>query len=158
MAGWAIRAQLADGTGPIYATTSGVDGYFIFPTLPLGIYRFWEIMQTGWSPVTPPDFEVPILEPGAQCLQIRFKNRLGQPLPPVPGSVKHYLPLVTGQDSGRTARQARLPLDATPTPAGAGCVSGRKIDVLQVGLPGFTMNLTPRNGGATRVHRHQRPG
>ena len=150
MAGWAIRAQLVDGTGPIYATTSGVDGYFIFPALPLGSYRFWEIMQTGWSPVTPAEFEVPILEPGDQCLQIRFKNRLGPPLT-ASTSTTSYLPMVAGQEGAYHARQARLPLAATATPVGGGCVSGRKIDVLQAGLPGFVLDLMPLSGdGLTR--------
>ena len=56
-------------------------GYFDFDALPLGIYRFWEELQTGWTPVTPAEFEVAVLEPGDDCLHIRFKNKQATPTP-----------------------------------------------------------------------------
>jgi YVTN family beta-propeller protein len=151
LSGWEIRAQLVDGSGPIYMATTGAGGFFVFPNLPLGVYRFWEIQQTGWSPVTPAEFEAPILEPGDQCLRIRFKNRLGPPLTEAVGNARTYLPLISESGAARSVRQARLPLATTPTPVGAGCVAGRKIDVLQAGLPGFDISLTPLGGGAVRT-------
>ncbi len=146
---WQIRAQLADGSGPVYAAVTDAGGFFVFPELPLGLYRFWEIQQDGWTPVTPAEFEAPILAPGDQCLRIRFKNRLGPPYPEGAGNERAYLPLI----SGSGAIQPLAPFDATPTPVGAGCVAGRKIDALQVGLPGFDISLTPLGGGAARTAR-----
>lgn len=144
VAGWQIRAQYADGTGPIYAATTDTTGFFHFPPLAYGMYRFWEVAQNGWEPVTAPDFDVPILEPGHQCLTIRFKNRQVTPVPVPTGlSFHNNLPYV-----GRAMTPTPTP---GATPVGAGCVTGRKIDLLNVGLPGFIFHLTALAGGPTRT-------
>jgi DNA-binding beta-propeller fold protein YncE len=152
--GWIIRARLADGTGPQFEAITDGTGHFRFAALPLGVYRFWEIQQPGWSPVTVPEFEVPVLEPGEECLRVRFKNRQAES---PPDGVSSYLPLVMapGVPGGGVARAAELrslpTATPTPTPTGAGCVVGRKIDVLQAGLPGFVLQLAPKAGGAART-------
>jgi YVTN family beta-propeller protein len=153
---WIIRAQLADGSGPIFEASSDGTGYFRFSRLPLGVYRFWEVLQTGWAPVTAPEFEVPVLQQGDQCLRIRFKNKQATPTPtsgPISGvSAKmHYLPmmLIGAIDSSRLAVQPQRPwgeITPTWTPEGAGCVEGTKIDDLHVGLPGFVVHLKSKGG------------
>lgn len=148
--GWTIRAQLADGSGPVYSQVSNVAGYFRFDALPLGVYRFWEELQPGWAPVTPAEFEVAVLEPGDQCLHIRFKNKQATPTPTAPTPVlRHYLPLLVKGLSGRWEQRSLVaPADATPTPVGAGCVVGSKVDDLLVGLPGWTISLQGSSGPA----------
>ena len=144
VAGWEIHAQYADGTGPIYTATTDATGLFRFPPLDYGMYRFWEVAQSGWEPVTAPEFDVPIFEPGNQCLMIRFKNRQTTPVAVPTGLPFHNsLPYV-----GRAVTPTPT-LGATPV--GAGCVTGHKIDLLNVGLPGFVFHLTPLTGGPTRT-------
>lgn len=154
--GWIIRAQLADGTGPVYETSTDGTGYFRFSQLPLGLYRFWEVVQPGWAPVTLPEFEVPVTQPGDTCLRIRFKNKQATPTPtdsPIGGlrSLALYLPVLLKDavDPGRLAAQPRRvqgEITPTVTPQGAGCVEGTKIDDLHVGLPGFVVHLQSRSG------------
>ncbi len=148
--GWVIRAQLADGSGPIYRLVSDSTGYFRFDALPLGVYRFWEELQTGWTAVTPAEFEVAVLEPGEECLQIRFKNKQATPTPAPPAQMSDrlYLPLLIKGLTGRWEERSRAPGDATPTPQGAGCVVGTKVDDLLVGLPGWTISLQGASGPA----------
>lgn len=137
--GWQIRAQLADGSGPLYSQVSDASGYFRFDQLPLGVYRFWEVLQPGWTAVTAPSFDVPLLEPGQQCLRIRFKNRLASP-----SQGRFYLPMLLRQIV--FAAPTETPGPATATPVGAGCVTGRKIDVTMTGLPGWTVTLQAAGG------------
>lgn len=143
--GWTIRAQWADGTGPVFTRTTDATGYFRFPALPLGVYRFWEELQTGWSPVTPAEFIVPVLEASDDCLSVRFKNKQTGPLPL---TARHYLPLLVKGNPGALEERAFTPGEATPTPQGAGCVVGTKVDDLQVGLPGWTISLQGATGPA----------
>lgn len=154
--GWIIRGQLSDGSGPVYETSTDGTGYFRFNQLPLGVYRFWEVVQPGWAPVTSPEFEVPVTQPGDTCLRIRFKNKQATPTPtdgPITGvrTHVHYLPVLLKDaiDPGRLASQPRRALgEITPTvtPPGAGCVEGTKIDDLHVGLPGFVVHLRSQSG------------
>lgn len=147
MAGWVIHAQLADGQGPIYTQVSDGAGFFLFDALPLGVYRFWEELQPGWRPVTPAEFLAPALEPGDECLHIRFKNKEATPTPPA--LLRHYLPLIVQGLPGRWDERSLAPsADATATPQGAGCVAGRKVDILDVGLPGWTISLQGSSGPA----------
>lgn len=148
--GWTIRGQLADGTGPIFTQVSDAVGYFRFAALPLGVYRFWEELQPGWTPVTPAEFEVGVLEPGDACLRIRFKNKQATPTPTAPTPVlRRYLPLLIKGMPGRWEQRSLVaPADATPTPQGAGCVTGSKVDDLLVGLPGWTISLQGVSGPA----------
>lgn len=99
--------------------TTDATGLFRFPEWPFGVYRFWEIWQNGWAPVTSPEFEVPVLEPGDQCLTIRFKNRQVTPVPvPTNLPVSYHMPIISLAD-GRSATPA-------PIPIGAGCVTGAR--------------------------------
>ena len=98
--GWTIRAQLADGSGPVYTVVSDNNGYFRFAALPLGVYRFWEELQPGWTAVTPAEFEVGVLEPSEDCLHIRFKNKQAMPTPRRPAERAH-LPAHADQGPAR---------------------------------------------------------
>lgn len=144
--GWTIRAQLADGTGPVFTQVTDGTGYFRFDVLPLGVYRFWEEQQTGWAPVTPAEFEVAVLEPADDCLHTRFKSKQATPTPQL--AVRYFLPLLVKGQPGRWEQRPVTPGDATPTPQGAGCVVGTKVDDLLVGLPGWTIRLLGASGPA----------
>ncbi len=143
--GWTIRAQLVGGTGPIYTAVTGPGGFFRMDRLPLGTYRFWEEPQIGWFPVTPSEFQVPVLQPGAQCLHIRFKNRAATPVPPL--ARRAYAPVLYKRASSSGTVEPGTP---TPTPQGAGCVVATKVDALAVGLPGWTIRVQPQGGGPVR--------
>ncbi|MBN2421696.1 hypothetical protein JXB41_00595 [Candidatus Woesearchaeota archaeon] len=73
--GWEIHAKKADGSGHEYITITGSDGSFRFDNLPPSEYRFWEIMQPGWEPVTLPEFLAQVKK-GDDCTQIAFKNKI----------------------------------------------------------------------------------
>ncbi len=147
--GWTIRAQLADGSGPITTLATDSTGYFRFDALPLGVYRFWEELQPGWAAVTPAEFVVAVLESGAECLHIRFKNKQTTPTPLSPQmNERLYLPLLVKGLPGRWDERSLTPGDATPTPQGAGCIVGSKVDDLLVGLPGWTISLQGASGPA----------
>ena len=53
-------------------TTDGT-GYFEFRGLECGTWTVWEEQQSGWAPVTSPEFDT-VLTPG-ECVYVRFKNR-----------------------------------------------------------------------------------
>ncbi len=48
LGGWDVHAQLQDGTGPVYDTTTNGDGYFRFEDLTPGSYKIWIDVQPGW--------------------------------------------------------------------------------------------------------------
>jgi YVTN family beta-propeller protein len=85
--GWTVRAQLANGTGPIYSDVTDGTGYYRFDNLPFGVWRLWEEMQVGWEPVTPAEFDVPLNQSG-DCIQTRFKNRQAGVTPPPPSIIR----------------------------------------------------------------------
>lgn len=154
--GWTIRAQLADGAGPVYETSTDGTGHFRFTALPLGVYRLWEEEQTGWAPVTAPEFEVPLTVPGDQCLRVRFKNRQATPTPTREGRPVAYLPVIlkgVDQATARVKAHGLLQDQPTPTftPQGAGCVVGTKVDDLHVGLPNWVIHLKAKSSSLERT-------
>ncbi|HEY53149.1 MAG TPA: carboxypeptidase regulatory-like domain-containing protein, partial [Caldilineae bacterium] len=85
--GWTIHARLAnDANATEYTQMTDGNGYFKFDDLPEGSYLFWEEMQTGWAPVTSPQFISPVAA-GDICNgvyddgDIRFKNKQATPTP-----------------------------------------------------------------------------
>jgi len=131
--GWEIRLQRADGTGPIYSVLTNSSGYFRFDELEMGEYRLWEIVQSGWIPVTAAEFTVPLTQGGDECVTVRFKNRPATPRPP--GT--HWIPLIFRwfYHNWRTPTPSLTP----PPPTGNACVEGYKRDSLGVGLAGWVI-------------------
>jgi LysM repeat protein len=72
LSGWQIKAHNA-GTGEEQATVTDATGYFRF-YLSLGTWTLTEIMQNGWSAVTPSEFSVDVTRL-FECEHVRFKNR-----------------------------------------------------------------------------------
>lgn len=98
--GWEIHARPKNQISPEYFDITDGSGYFRFDNLDPGTYVVWEIMQDGWEPVTPEEFEIEIL-PGLDCTYARFKNRqippTSTPTPtytPTPTPPTLYLPLI----------------------------------------------------------------
>lgn len=149
--GWVVQAQLADGSGPVHSALTDGAGYFRFELLPLGVYRFWEIQQSGWAPVTSPEFDVPVLTPGEQCLRVRFKNKQATPTPTSVARVS-YLPVILKDATDLRVYEAAQAgvrmVDPIATPVDAGCVVGAMVDTLNVGLPGFIVDLKTAGGEA----------
>ncbi|HIQ12086.1 MAG TPA: hypothetical protein EYH29_04370 [Caldilineales bacterium] len=48
LGGWDVHAQLQDGSGPVYDTTTNGDGFFKFENLLPGSYKIWIDVQPGW--------------------------------------------------------------------------------------------------------------
>ena len=75
MAGWEIHAKKAgQPDSSSVSTVSGPGGLFSFNGLEPGMYEFWEVMQSGWEPVTLARFQAYVYE-GDVCTEIAFKNR-----------------------------------------------------------------------------------
>ena len=72
LAGWTIIAR--NDAGEEYSTVTDRNGFFQFHQLSMGKWRISEVLQTGWEPVTAPEFEVTITRPFA-CEHVRFKNK-----------------------------------------------------------------------------------
>jgi uncharacterized surface anchored protein len=70
--GWTIVARNADGVE--YTTVTDKNGFFQFHQLSMGTWTISEVLQTGWEPVTPSEFDVVITRPFV-CEEVRFKNR-----------------------------------------------------------------------------------
>ena len=71
---WEIHAQPANGSQPHLITTTDGTGYFRFDNLTPGTWRFWEVMQVGWEPITSDLFTANV-PASRECVSIRFKNR-----------------------------------------------------------------------------------
>jgi YVTN family beta-propeller protein len=71
---WVIHARPRDAAGPTLTAVTDGSGHFHFANLPVGFWTVWEEIQPGWAPVTAPIFDVE-LQPGSQCIEVRFKNR-----------------------------------------------------------------------------------
>jgi hypothetical protein len=69
---WAINAYNAD-TGETFSTVTDSTGYFRLQ-LPRGTWTVSEVVQDGWSAVTPSSLTVEVEEPFV-CERVRFKNR-----------------------------------------------------------------------------------
>jgi hypothetical protein len=83
-------------------------------------WRFWEIMQDGWEPVTSDTFTIdpnthPNPPPAGQCYQIRFKNR--NVLPPTATPTPTHTPIPTHTPTPRYT--------PTHTPTPGVCETGR---------------------------------
>lgn len=72
LSGWTIVASNA--AGEQYTTVTDKNGFFQFHQLSMGTWRISEVLQTGWEPVTPSEFDVVITRPFV-CEEVRFKNR-----------------------------------------------------------------------------------
>jgi cysteine-rich repeat protein len=73
--GWEVHAKkVGQPDSSSVSTVSGNGGYFSFNGLELGMYEFWEVMQSGWEPVTLARFQAEVFE-GEVCTPIAFKNR-----------------------------------------------------------------------------------
>jgi hypothetical protein len=71
--GWTIIAR-NEATGEEFTTVTNKNGYFKFKPLTLGTWTISEVLQVGWEPVTPAEFEVQVLSP-FECQHVRFKNK-----------------------------------------------------------------------------------
>ena len=48
LSGWDVHTQFQDGTGPVYDTTTDGNGYYKFENLPVGVYKVWIDIPSGW--------------------------------------------------------------------------------------------------------------
>jgi hypothetical protein len=71
--GWTIKAHKTSGDTTDQTAVTDSKGYFQF-YLSLGTWTFSEVMQDGWSAVTPAKFSVPVTKQ-FKCEHVRFKNR-----------------------------------------------------------------------------------
>jgi hypothetical protein len=71
--GWTIKAHKTSGTDVDQTVVTDNNGYFQFYLSP-GTWIISEVMQDGWTPVTPAEFSVPVTQPFI-CEHVRFKNR-----------------------------------------------------------------------------------
>jgi len=71
--GWTIKAHKVSGEDADQTVVTDINGYFQF-YLSLGTWTISEVMQDGWSAVTPSEFSVPVTQPFL-CENVRFKNR-----------------------------------------------------------------------------------
>ncbi len=146
LAGWTIRARLADGSGPIFMDVSDSTGYYRLDRLPLGIYLVWEEMQSGWEPVTPAEQVVTVSSAGAcQSTGFTSRQRLTDPgtprTPPCqPGPANPCCP------SG--ARGTGCLATAIPC-----CMPGVIVPVTTTPAPALTATptATPPGGGPTVI-------
>jgi len=69
---WQIEARNAK-TGEVQAARTNAEGYFRLK-LSLGAWTLTEVMQAGWTAVTPSQFDVEVTQLFA-CNHVRFKNR-----------------------------------------------------------------------------------
>lgn len=124
---WEIHARpVGQQTPHLGAYTDGT-GYYRFDDLQPGTWNVWEIMQSGWEPVTSEMVTVTV-NPGDECTYVRFKNRQ---VPPTPTPTFTPAP--------------------TATPGGLTCVEGHKIDDLHVGLPNWEIHALPAGGWAPHL-------
>ncbi len=137
---WEIHALSTSGW-PHRVTHTDANGYFRFDNLTNGEWRFWEIMQSGWEPVTSETFTIdpnthPNPPPAGQCYQIRFKNR--QVLPPTTTPTPTVTPTPASNTPIPPQNPIYLPLIVKP---GGMCEVGR----LQVNVWGtfYSFPLTP---------------
>jgi hypothetical protein len=72
LSGWQIEARNAE-TGEVRAALTDDKGYFKL-MLNLGTWTLSEVMQAGWTAVTPSEFTIDIIQP-FNCEHVRFKNR-----------------------------------------------------------------------------------
>ncbi len=103
--GWEIHARPKNQISPEYFAITDGSGYFRFEKLDPGPYIVWEIMQDGWEPVTPEQFEIQVLA-SEDCTYARFKNRqvppTATPTPtytPTPTPPTLYLPMILTKPS-----------------------------------------------------------
>ena len=141
---WEIHAISADGWPHLVTTTDG-NGYFRFDNLSIKEWRFWEIMQGGWQPVTPDEITIDPTTainppPAGQCYQIRFKNR--QVLPPTATPEPAQTPTPTPSGNTPTPIPNPIYLPIIMKPSGM-CEVGR----LQVTVWGtfYSFPLKPDN-------------
>ena len=71
LAGWTIYAR--KDAGPELTQVTDSQGYATFYKLEFGAWTFREEQKPGWTPVTPPQVEVPVSRQGP-CEQVLFKN------------------------------------------------------------------------------------
>jgi hypothetical protein len=71
--GWTIKVR-NEVTDEEHTTVTDQGGYFKFTGLPLGTWKVSEVVQTGWEPVTPPEFDLQLTRP-FECEYARFKNK-----------------------------------------------------------------------------------
>jgi uncharacterized surface anchored protein len=70
--GWKIKAHKTSGDAIDQTVVTNSKGYFQF-YLSLGTWTFSEVIQDGWSAVTPAEFSVPVTKQ-FKCEHVRFKN------------------------------------------------------------------------------------
>ncbi len=70
---WTITA-LSQDTGQSFSTQTDPAGHFQIE-VPLGKWKVYETMQTGWEPITPPELEVNVTKQLPVCEHVRFKNK-----------------------------------------------------------------------------------
>ena len=70
---WTIIARNEE-TDETFDTVTDKWGFFQFHELAMGTWKVSEVLQAGWEPVTPAEFEVEVTEP-FKCQHVRFKNK-----------------------------------------------------------------------------------
>lgn len=73
LSGWTIQA-VNQATNQKLTTMTNSQGYYLFPDLVYGTWEVSEILQSGWTPVTPSTVSVTV-DSNSECKHVRFKNR-----------------------------------------------------------------------------------
>lgn len=73
LAGWTIRARNVN-TNEEHSAVTDSSGYFKIKGLAPGVWKVSEDLQTGWTPITPAEFDVEVTKL-FECQHVRFKNK-----------------------------------------------------------------------------------
>ncbi len=85
LAGWDVHTQFQDGSGPVYDTTTDGNGYYKFENLPVGVYKVWIDIPTGWVLYNGMSNPVEnVTTTSGACVSVLFKVRQGGT--PTPGT------------------------------------------------------------------------